>query len=163
MTTDKKPWVLILAAGEGTRVRFLTFDRWGHQAPKQFSSIDGRQSLLGATLGRAKRIVPQERIVAIVAAHHRRWWESELETISADNVIVQPENRGTANGILLPLLWITQREEDATIVVLPSDHFVGSEEAFEGAVNECISAVKHTDVGVVMLGVKPVCLETEYG
>ncbi len=163
MVSDKKPWVLILAAGEGTRVRSLTFDRWGHQVPKQFSSIDGRQSLLGATLGRAKRIVPPERIVAIVAAQHRQWWESELEAISADNVIVQPENRGTANGILLPLLWISQREDDATIVTLPSDHFVGSEEVLEGAVNECISAVNHSDVGVVTLGVKPVCPETEYG
>ena len=163
MITNKPPWVLILAAGEGTRVRSLTFDRWGHQAPKQFSSIDGRLSLLGATLGRAKRIAPPERIVAIVAAQHRRWWASELEAIPADNVIIQPENRGTANGILLPLLWITQREEDATIIVLPSDHFVGSEEVLEGAVNECISAVNHSDVGVVMLGVKPVCPETEYG
>jgi len=163
MVTSKPPWVLILAAGEGTRVRSFTFDRWGHQAPKQFSSIDGRRSLLGATLRRAKRIVPPERIVVIVAAQHRRWWESELEAIPADNVIVQPENRGTANGVLLPLLWITQREEDATIVVLPSDHFVGSEEALEGAVGQCISAIEHTDVGIVMLGVKPLCPETEYG
>jgi len=163
MTLKKPPWVLVLAAGEGTRVRDLTRDRQGNRAPKQFSSIDGRQSLLGATLERAKRIVPPERIVVIVAAQHQRWWESELEAIPADNVIIQPENRGTANGILLPLLWISQRDDDATIVLLPSDHFVKSEEALEGAVNECISAVKHTDVGVVMLGVKPVCPETEYG
>lgn len=163
MVTNKEPWVLILAAGEGTRVRSLTFDRLGHQAPKQFSSIDGRQSLLGATLGRAQRIAPLERIVAIVAAQHRRWWESELRAIPADNVIIQPENRGTATGVLLPVLWITQREEDATIVVLPSDHFVGSEEVLEGSVNECLSAVEQTDVGVVMLGVKPIRPETEYG
>jgi len=163
MNLKKPPWVLVLAAGDGTRVRDLTRDRQGNRAPKQFSSIDGCQSLLGATLGRAKRIAPPERIVAIVAAQHRRWWESELDAIPADNVIVQPENRGTASGVLLPLLWITQREEDATIVVLPSDHFVESEEALEGAVNECLSAVNHSDVGVVMLGFKPVCPEMEYG
>lgn len=163
MTANKPPWALILAAGEGTRVRSLTLDRWGHEAPKQFSSIDGRRSLLATTLERSRRLVPPERVVAIVAAHHRQWWESELEDLPAENVIVQPENRGTASGILLPLLWITQQEEDATIVLLPSDHFVESEDALESAINTCITTMEESDAGVVTLGVEPDCPETEYG
>jgi mannose-1-phosphate guanylyltransferase len=156
-------WVLVLAAGEGKRVSRLTHDRWGQLAPKQFSSIDGNETLLNSTLKRAKRFAPPERIVPIVAAQHRRWWESELVGIPPGNVIVQPENRGTAAGILLPLLWITQHDGEATVVILPSDHYVGSEKTLTRALRNAVSAVSRSEAPVVLLGIKPDGPEDEYG
>jgi len=45
---------------------------------------------------------PMSRISCIVVAQHRRrWWDAELAAEPKSNVIVQPSNRGTANGILL--------------------------------------------------------------
>lgn len=163
MTLKKPPWVLVLAAGEGTRVRDLTRDRQGNRAPKQFTSIDGKVTLLGATLRRARRIVPSEQIVTIVAAQHERWWRSELNGVRSDNIIVQPENRGTAAGILLPLIWITRQDRNATVIVLPSDHFVESEETLNGALKQAVSAVTRSEVPIVLLGIKPEGPEEEYG
>jgi len=40
--SNEHVWVIILAAGEGERVKNLTRDRWGNPAPKQYSSIGGR-------------------------------------------------------------------------------------------------------------------------
>jgi mannose-1-phosphate guanylyltransferase len=156
-------WVVILAAGEGHRVRGLTRDRWGNSAPKQYSCLDGATTLLGTTLERAKRITPPERIVPIVAAQHQCWWDSELTEIPPENIIVQPENRGTAAGILLPLLWITRRDSDALLVILPSDHDVAREEILHTAMTEAVACAAGSQAGIVLLGVKPEGPETDYG
>lgn len=163
MHSNAHLWVVILAAGEGTRVKDLTRDRWGQPAPKQYSLIDGHTTLLDVTLERARKIVPPERIVAIVARQHRKWWPSELAGIPAENVIVQPENRGTAAGILLPLLWITGRDPDARLVILPSDHGVSSEETLHTAITDAASCTTCSDAEMVLLGVQPEGPETGYG
>ena len=159
----KPPWALILAAGEGKRVRVLTRDRRGHHAPKQFSSADGKVTLLSATLRRAGRIAPCEQIVTIVAAQHERWWRSDLIGALPDNIVIQPENRGTASGILLPLVWIARHDPDATVVILPSVHFVESEETLHGALERVLLNVTRSEVPAVLLGVQPEGPEEGYG
>jgi hypothetical protein len=42
---------------------------------------------------------------------------------------VQPCNRGTAPGVLLPLVAILDRDPEAVVLLLPSDHFVADEPA----------------------------------
>jgi mannose-1-phosphate guanylyltransferase len=156
-------WVVILAAGEGNRVKDLTHDRRGRCAPKQYSVIDGRSTLLEATLERAKKIAPPERIVAVVARQHRRWWGTELTDLPARNIIVQPENRGTAAGVLLPVLWVTAHDPDARLVILPSDHGVASEAILHDAITGAAACAPGSDSELVLLGVKPVKPETDYG
>jgi len=163
MTLENRPWALVLAAGEGTRVRDFTRDRRGNRAPKQFTSTDGKMTLLGATLRRAGRIAPPEQIVTIVAARHEQWWRTELNGVHSDNIIVQPENRGTAAGILLPLVWIDRHDQNATVVILPSDHFVESEETLNGVLEQAVSTVTRSQAPIVLLGVKPEGPEEEYG
>ncbi len=163
MESTKIPWVVVLAAGEGSRVKSMTYDRRGRQAPKQYSLIDDRSTLLGATLDRARRIAPPEHIVPIVATQHRRWWKPELAGIPAGNIIVQPSNRGTAAGILLPFLWISRQDHDATVVILPSDHYVRSEDVLEESIRRAMAAVDSKYRGVVLLGIKPHGPETGYG
>ena len=163
MPANNHLWVVILAAGEGLRVKHLTRDRQGTPAPKQYSSIDGRSTLIEITLARAKKIAPLERIVAVVAEHHRRWWQSELAELDVRNLIVQPENRGTAAGILLPLLRITDRDPQARLVILPSDHAVASEETLHDAIVDAAACAPHADSEVVLLGVQPHGPETGYG
>jgi len=156
-------WILILAAGEGCRVQSLTRDRWGAPAPKQYSLVGGRTTLLGATLARARRLAPCDRIVAVVAGHHRHWWETELADLPAPNIVVQPKNRGTAAGILLPVLRITERDPDARLVILPSDHGVASENTLHDAIAGAVTCVPHPTSEVVLLGVQPDGPETDYG
>jgi len=163
MTLENPPWALVLAAGEGSRVRDITRDRWGHCAPKQFTSAGGGVTLLGATLRRARRIAPRKQIVTIVAAQHERWWRPELNGVPSDNIIIQPENRGTAAGILLPLIWIIRHDRNATVIILPSDHFVEFEETLNGSLRQALSAVTRSEAPVVLLGVKPEGPEEEYG
>ncbi|MEE4270645.1 MAG: sugar phosphate nucleotidyltransferase [Thermoanaerobaculales bacterium] len=154
---------MILAAGEGKRVRQLTRDRWGQPAPKQYALIDGRRTLLDVTSVRATKIASPERIVTVVASQHRRWWASDPAQLPPGHVIVQPENRGTAAGILLPLLWIIRRDPEARLVILPSDHAVASETTLHQAITGAISHVPRADSKMILLGVQAEAPETGYG
>ena len=127
-------WTIVLAAGEGSRLRSLAMDENGNPVPKQFWRIDEETTMLQWSLDRAARWTSRRRTVAVVAAAHRLYWENKMSGIPESNVVVQPQNRGTAVGILLPLLEVISRDREATVVVMPSDHHV----ADEGVLAECI-------------------------
>lgn len=156
-------WALLLAAGSGTRLSELTRLGNGASVPKQFCSLTGGPSLLQDTLARAARIVPAERTLAIVAAEHRLWWHDELAELPEENVVEQPLNRGTAAGVLLPLLEILRRDPEATVVMLPTDHFVADEAVLEQAIRRGLGEVRRNPEEIVLLGIAPDAPDSEYG
>jgi mannose-1-phosphate guanylyltransferase len=156
-------WAILLAAGEGERVRSLTHDRGGRHVPKQFWSLDGRDSFLRLAMRRAETLVPRERIVPVVAAQHRHWWEKELLDLPPDNVVVQPRNKGTAAGILLPLAHILRMDPSARVVVLPTDHVVGSEDVLARCIVAAARGVMANPRRVILLGMVPQEEAQEYG
>ncbi len=162
MRQPSRDWVLVLAAGEGSRLRSLSAISGGH-VPKQFCSFCSDRSLLAHTLERAERLVPRERIVVVVASQHRDFWESELSGLPAGNVIVQPRNKGTAAGLLLGALAVLQRDPYATLVILPSDHFIEDEDALLEALRRALVAAARRPRAVVLLGIAPEEPDTEYG
>lgn len=94
----------------------------------------GRPAALEQALDRAVRVAGRNRTCAVVAEENRLWWYSRLASLPRANVIVQPENRGTAVSILLPLLRIELRDPDARLVVLPSRSFTCEEDTLGRAV-----------------------------
>jgi mannose-1-phosphate guanylyltransferase len=156
-------WALVLAAGEGSRLRTLTTTHTGVAVPKQFCSLQGGPSLLQEALHRAEAIAPRRRICAIVAAQHRRWWEGALWSLPAQNVIVQPENRGTAAGLLLPMLHIEARDPQARVVVLPSDHHVRDEATLARSLRDAAARIRGEERAILLLGVTPDEADPELG
>jgi len=163
MQTRKNDWALVLAAGSGTRLSALTTDDGGRAVPKQYCALRGQRTLLGDALERARRLVPRERIVVVVAAEHERWWTSELADLPPENVVIQPQNRGTAPGILLPTLAILERDPRARIAVLPSDHFAAKEYVLEVSLRLALETLDDLGDGLVLLGIRPDGPETDYG
>lgn len=156
-------WALILAAGEGSRLRSLATTRAGVAVPKQFCSLCGGLSLLHEALQRAEAIAGRERICTVVAQQHRRWWEPALSSMSSYNVVVQPDNRGTANGILLPLLHILDRDPEARIVLLPSDHHVLDEQVLARSLEQAVAQLSDRKREVLLLGLEPEEVDPELG
>jgi mannose-1-phosphate guanylyltransferase len=156
-------WAVVLAAGEGSRLRSLTAGPDGQSTPKQFWSLRGGRSLLGDALARAGRLVPAHRTLAIVAADHAAWWQRELSDLPARNVIVQPKNRGTAVGILMPLLSILERDPEARVIVMASDHYVRREAVLAAASRFALDWLKLQKEPVTLLGVTPDAPEADYG
>jgi mannose-1-phosphate guanylyltransferase len=156
-------WALVLAAGEGTRLRSLTTTATGVAVPKQFCSLDGGLSLLNEALLRAEAVATRRHICTVVAAEHQDWWSGPLQGLPAANVIVQPRNCGTANGILLPLLHILERDPCANIVLLPSDHHVRHEAVLAQALQLAKAQLRLRKRELVLLGIEPDEVDPELG
>jgi mannose-1-phosphate guanylyltransferase len=154
---------VVLAAGSGRRLNALTIDAAGTVVPKQYCSFMGGPSLLKTTIARLSRVVDSSRIVIVVSAMHRRWWESELADLPPENIIVQPCDRGTACGLLLPLISIVTRDAAAGIVVSPSDNFVEDEDTFVWSLVEAQAHVLARPSRLVLLGMSPDRPDTGYG
>jgi len=155
-------WAIVLAAGEGTRLSTLTRNSHGVAVPKQFCSLTGGATLLQDTLQRARGIAADECVAVVVAAQHRRWWRGTIQSIPGVHAIVQPENRGTANGILLATLTIAMRDPLARLVFLPSDHFVARESLFARALQATASS-RLPPGEILLLGVEPNAPDPELG
>ncbi|HEY6640858.1 sugar phosphate nucleotidyltransferase [Povalibacter sp.] len=158
----RKTWALVLAGGEGTRLRQLTIDAKGISVPKQFCSLSGGQTLLSAAIARAKHVAAPERTCSIVSETHRQWWASVLADEPPENVIVQPRGRGTGIGILYAALHIAARDPDARIVVLPADHYVQSEPVLQRALRSAVRQLRRRSAPVLM-GIEPTAADSELG
>jgi mannose-1-phosphate guanylyltransferase len=161
--TLQRTWAIVLAAGDGTRLASLTTDEHGNAVPKQFCSLDGGSSLLAEAIQRARHVAPRERTCVIVAEHHRRYWQSALWATPASNVIVQPRNRGTANGILLATLRILEKDPLARIVFLPADHYVRNEAALAATLREAATELTRNGPELLLIGIEPEEADTELG
>jgi mannose-1-phosphate guanylyltransferase len=163
MITDRPVYAIVLAGGEGTRLRSLTTNGLGEPVPKQFCSFGGSGSLLAAARDRAAGIAGHGRVVVVVSRAHRTWWEGELADLPGENLVVQPRGRGTAAGLLLPLLDLLRREPHARVVVIPSDHWVEDEVALGSAFRAALSETSRGPRRVALLGITPDAPETDYG
>lgn len=154
-TSDRLPWVIVLAGGSGTRLAGLTTDANGEHVPKQYCHLGGRRTLLEDSLARAFSLTRRERTIVIVAAQHERHWRPLLARYPGLRVVVQPENRGTAAGILLPLLTVLDEDPEARVALLPSDHHVEREAILTTALRDGLAVVRRETGSVMLLGVVP--------
>jgi mannose-1-phosphate guanylyltransferase len=130
---------IVLAAGDGTRVRAFLSNLCGGRGIKQFCAVIGRRSMLEHTLARVEMLIPRQHIMIVVSDEHRPEIEQQLSHWPGENVIVQPENRDTTAGILLPLVHIANRDPAATVAIFPSDHFIVNEQRFIDYVRYAVS------------------------
>jgi len=155
-------WAIVLAGGQGTRLSSLTM-RGGVAVPKQFCTVNGGPTLLQLALRRAERIAGRGRVSIVVAPEHRHWWDEDLRSYVDARVVVQPHNRGTAAGVLLPLTAVCGQDRDTTVFILPSDHWVADEKILNRELQRAGRAVDAEPDTVVLLGTKPDAPDPGYG
>ena len=161
--TPDRVWAIVLAGGEGERVRSLV-RRWlGRHRAKQYCTFAGTRSMFQHTVDRALKLAPPERIVTVIARGHREDALAQLDGRAVRKVLLQPENRDTAAGIFLPLAHIRAQDPDATVVIFPSDHFVHPEDRFLEIVQRAATAAEWLADRLVLVAVRPDRPEHEYG
>jgi mannose-1-phosphate guanylyltransferase len=157
-------WALVLAGGDGNRLKSLTTTADGVAIPKQYCSLHGSQTLLEGALIRAETVAVKQRVCTVVATQHRAWWQGLLGGYPVDHIVEQPKNCGTAIGIMLPLLHILRHDPQAQIVMLPSDHHVHDEATLSDALQRASDRLnEHTADKLIILGVEPEHPDTELG
>ena len=163
MSQPAHVWALILAAGEGSRLRDLTSNASGEAVPKQFCTLLGGPTLLENTIRRAGSFALPGNISVIVSEQHRAWWQRELQAVPAANIVVQPRNRGSGNGVLLQLLQVAHRDPHALVVLLPSDHFVAEESVLTRSIQSALATVRANPLQLVLLGMRPAYADSQLG
>jgi mannose-1-phosphate guanylyltransferase len=156
-------WAIVLAGGEGTRVRSFLARLCGGSGIKQFSAVIGRRSMLQHTVSRVVKLIDRRHILASLNAAYRSEAMYNLPQLPLENLIFQPRNIDTAPGILLPLAHITHRDPNAMVAVFPSDHFIQNEDKFTECVENAIKESRnHSDV-LMLLGATPDGPDESYG
>ncbi len=156
-------WAVVLAGGNGTRLRRFLRQAIGSERRKQFCAITGTRSMLWHTWDRAARVVDPARIVTVLTAGQEQYLDGEARWGVPGTVLVQPGNRETAPGLVLPLLWIARRDPGATAAVFPADQFVWREERFARSVRTALAAAESWPHRLTLLGVEAEGPETGYG
>ncbi len=156
-------WVVVLAGGEGRRIRPYTTSADGIAVPKQYCRFRDERTLISTTLDRALQITTAERVLVMVLDAHRRWWQRELRRLPSANVLSQPADRGTAIAILQALVEVHCRDRDPRLVVMPSDADVDDEEVLLDSIGIAQQTARMFPADVILLGITPSNLDCEYG
>jgi mannose-1-phosphate guanylyltransferase len=156
-------WAIVLAGGEGVRLRPLVRHVCGDERPKQYVPLLDSRTLLRQTVDRVARLFPSKRIVVVTLEDQAGYVARELETGPSFRILVQPEARGTAAGVLFPAHWIHAQDPDATVVVFPSDHYIREEAAFMHHVAGVAAFIVRHPERIVLVGARPTDPEPEYG
>lgn len=162
-TTAAPPWALILAGGDGLRLRALTRRVSGDARPKQFCPLLDGESLLERTRRRARLVSRDDRQVVVVTRRHQLFYAGLARDLAPGRLVVQPANRGTGAGILYPLLRIAELAGDVPLAIFPSDHFIDDDLAFTSVVRGALGAAAARPGLVVLLGIEALGPEPEYG
>ena len=156
-------WAVVLAGGDGARLRTLTTTRDGLVVPKQYCSLGRTECLLQDAVRRAQRVVTPAHVCSVVAAQHRRWWTAALSNISAANIFEQPQNKGTGYGILLALLRLARVNPAAIVTLLPADHYFKDEAPVVRTLRSAANLASENPRTIYLLGCEPEGPDSELG
>ncbi|XPQ40251.1 sugar phosphate nucleotidyltransferase [Wolbachia endosymbiont of Rhagoletis indifferens] len=141
---------VILCGGSGSRL-------WPLSKPKQFQKIFSQNTMFHNTLLRLK----SDYMPPIIATNIQ--YESlvmeELHALQEYKVIFEPVKIGTAAAILIAALLCNENE---TMLILPSDHFIGDLNSFYASTQKASKLASETN-SIVTFGVKPHEFNSEYG
>ncbi|MFH0855152.1 MAG: mannose-1-phosphate guanylyltransferase/mannose-6-phosphate isomerase [Candidatus Omnitrophota bacterium] len=152
-------YAVILAGGVGSR--FWPFSR--ELEPKQFIRLLGRKSLLQSTIQRLKGVVEPAR--TFIITNDIYFYEVKAQvakfSIPDKNIILEPLGKNTAPAIGLCARIISRLDEDAVLIVLPSDHYIKNVENFKQVLKKAVLSAEGNFL--VTLGIKPTAASTGYG
>ena len=156
-------YAVILAGGDGSRLKSLTRAVSGDDRPKQFCPILGGKSLLDATRDRVRMSVAVENTFFSLTAKHERFYQAALWDVPESRQVIQPENRGTAPAILYALMRVAAVDPNAVVAFFPSDHFFTDDDRFMQQIDSAFRAAEIESDSVLLLGLEPDKAESSYG
>lgn len=152
---------VILSGGAGTRL--WPVSRQLH--PKPFIRMVDGESLLQKAFNRASVLQDVTEIITVTNRDLFFITEDEYREVNLANLplsfILEPFGRNTAPAIATATILAHEKNQDAVVLVLPSDHLISDQGAFTSAVNQAISLTENGKI--VTFGIQPSRAETGYG
>ena len=150
---------VILSGGSGTRLWPLSRGAY----PKQFLPLIDENSLFQATLKRVST-VPESGNALIVCNEEHRFVVAEQmrqHDMLSSGIMLEPVGRNTAPAIACAALHAKQQDENALLLVSPSDHVISNEGLFKEVMLKGLEAAEKGRL--VTFGIVPDKPETGYG
>lgn len=152
-------FAILMAGGIGSRF-------WPDsttKSPKQFQDVLGAgQTLIQTTFKRLAKLMPAENIIILTHKGFKETIKDQLPGVKDDQIVLEPEMRNTAPSVLLGALKIKKRNDNALIIVAPSDHWIEGEKQFQQNIEEAFNIVAKEDK-LITLGIEPTFPNTGYG
>jgi len=155
----KNNFCVIMAGGVGSRFWPFSTDK----RPKQFLDFFGTgRTLLQMTFDRFRRVVPVENIYIASNLRYKDLILEQLPELGENQILLEPARRNTAPCIAYAINKIKSVNENANIVVSPSDHLILREDEFVSKINQGFEFTAANKC-LLTLGITTSRPETGYG
>ncbi|RRJ98190.1 mannose-1-phosphate guanyltransferase [Opitutaceae bacterium TAV4] len=153
-----QPYIVIIAGGKGER--FWPQSRAA--CPKHLLPVVGDKPLLVQTLDRVKPLAPAKNIYVITSAVQAKAVRAVCKGIPAANIVVEPVGRDTAAAVGLAAALVGARDPQGVFAVLPADHVIHDDKAYQTDLAAAFAAAAADDV-MVTIGITPTEPATGFG
>ena len=150
-------YAVIMAGGGGTRLWPVS----RKEKPKQLLPLIGQDTLFQSTVQRLENLFPPERILVVTVEEQAREMRLQAPEIPEENYLIESAPRGTASVVGLAAAVLYKRDKDASMAVLPSDHFIRNRDLFHYLLNAAFDVAENGYL--VTLGITPTQPSTAYG
>ena len=148
---------VVLCGGVGARLWPIS----RQNLPKQFAPLIGDTSLFDEAIRRASATGVGPPIV-VTSSDYKFLIQKHLNDCNvAAHVLLEPSRKNTAPAVFAASYFAQNFNDEALVLVMPSDHHIPDEEAFVEMVQSgCAAAIGGS---LVTFGIKPESPETGYG
>lgn len=153
----KNRYAVIMAGGGGTRLWPIS----RKEKPKQLLPLLGRETLFQSTVARLKDLFPPEHILVVTVEEQAREMKLQAPEIPEENYLIEPAPRGTAAAVGFAAAVLQKRDPNASMVILPSDHFIRNVDLFHYLLKAALEVAQ--DGYLVTLGITPTVPSIAYG
>ena len=154
-----KNYCLILAGGRGQRLWPCSRER----SPKQFIDFFGiGRTQVQQTWDRMTKVIAPDHVYISTTAQYLDLLREQLPQVAQDHILVEPIPRNTAPSMAWANHRVSETDDDAVMIVVPSDQLILNEDAFQKDVADAMAFAATHDKFLAM-GVKPTRPEPGYG
>lgn len=150
---------VIMAGGTGTR--FWPLSRAAR--PKQLLDLTGGRTMIQATIDRLGELTPPDRTWIITNRSLVDPIAQQLPQLDKRRIIGEPCKRDTAPAIGLAALLVLTDDPEATMVVMPADHLIQPNDAFQQAISQAATLVENNPETLVTFGIRPTYAAESFG
>jgi len=151
-------YAVIMAGGAATGMWPLS----RRKSPGQFLPVRDNRSMFSVTLRRIEQCIPRERILVVTSSEGAELVSFLEPAFPPDNVLVEPQSRGTAPCAAFAAAVLRKRDPAAVMCLVPVDHYVDDDSLYARTLLDAAHiAVEHRRF--VAIGIRPDYPVTRYG
>jgi len=152
-------YAVIMASGQGSRLWPLS----RAEKPKQFHAIIGKKTLIQETFERLSLKFKPEQIFVTVTRAYREEAQKQLPEVPEENFIVEPFANDTSTTIGFAVKIIDEREKNAKVIFVPSDHIINDSKKFIEATDYAEKILDEYQNNLILIGINPNRPDTSLG